>query len=332
MCVKGTLLPGAIIDGGSGINLMPEHVMQALGLEISRPAQFTVQLADQRSITPVGVLDLIPIEIQGNTFSISFIVIRLPNLQGGFPLLLGRPWLRSVKALHDWGSDQLWITLPGLPNHKLNLEEGMDPSAQTTSFSVQSETLSPSTPLLEVDEEDASLLQWLDAMPSASCHMLSVQSMQTNQPQASGLSSVAPPNEVAMALSSLAPLGDVAVALSSPTQEGAQVTQVPGPKTPNSWAPESDPLKPRHSTITPTENSSSPSTDESFESIGLGEPITSRHRGKRQTLSPLQRDSDPPLTLIPPTPASTPVPSSPLPMEDIPQAWLEERIGDFPID
>ena len=104
---------------------------------------------------------------------------------------------------------------------------------------------------------------------------------------------------------------------------------LPGPKTPTSWAPESDPIKPRHSTITPTENSSSPFTDESFESIGLGEPITSRHRGKRQTPSPLQRDSDPPLTLIPPTPAATPVSSSPLPMEDIPQAWLEERIGDF---
>ncbi|MCO5561546.1 hypothetical protein L7F22_015166 [Adiantum nelumboides] len=45
---------GVIVDGGSGINLMPEFTMIALGLQPTRPAPFTVTLADQR--TKIGLL------------------------------------------------------------------------------------------------------------------------------------------------------------------------------------------------------------------------------------------------------------------------------------
>ena len=66
--VSGTLLQGAIVDGGSGINLMPEYTMIALGLQTTRPANFSVTLADQRSVPPIGIVENVGLEIQGVTF------------------------------------------------------------------------------------------------------------------------------------------------------------------------------------------------------------------------------------------------------------------------
>ena len=107
------------------------------------------------------------------------------------------------------------------------------------------------------------------------------------------------------------------------------MAQVSGPKALETLAPGIGSQESTH-----TNNSSSievsSSVSESFQSFGLGELITSRHRGKRPTSSSLQKDASQDLTLIPSTPAPTPASSSSLPMEDIPPAWLEERIGDFP--
>ena len=107
------ILRGVIINGGSGINLMPKHTMLDLGLQITRPANFSVTMADQHSVVPVGLIEQLPVQIQGSSFIMDFVVLRLPRLPGSFPLLIGRPWLRHVRAIHDWGQDQFWIIPQG---------------------------------------------------------------------------------------------------------------------------------------------------------------------------------------------------------------------------
>ncbi|MCO5548463.1 hypothetical protein L7F22_001921 [Adiantum nelumboides] len=76
---------------------MPKFTMLALGLKPTRPAPFTVTLVDQRTVYPLDIVDKVPLQVQDFTFSLDFVVVRLPQVEGGFPLLIGRPWLQHTK-------------------------------------------------------------------------------------------------------------------------------------------------------------------------------------------------------------------------------------------
>ena len=72
---------------------MPASTMAELGLAITKEATFSVTLADQRSIKPVGIVEQVPLVIQGHTFFLDFVVVQLSARTGGFPVLIGQPWL-----------------------------------------------------------------------------------------------------------------------------------------------------------------------------------------------------------------------------------------------
>lgn len=53
-------LHGVLVNGGSGINLMHEHTMQDLSLQITRPANFSITMTDQHYVSPVGLMEPLP--------------------------------------------------------------------------------------------------------------------------------------------------------------------------------------------------------------------------------------------------------------------------------
>ncbi|MCO5548193.1 hypothetical protein L7F22_001651 [Adiantum nelumboides] len=168
--VLGKKFSGVIVDGGSGINLMPEFTMLALGLQPTRPAPFTVTLADQRIVYPLGVVEKVALQVQDFTFKLDFVVVRLPQVEGGFPLLIDQPWLRHTKALHDWGSNSMWISNAGGSCQSIKLEEGIDPSITQSALAIQSASDTP--PPHSSDDE---LLEWLAATEGISCYGIAVQ-------------------------------------------------------------------------------------------------------------------------------------------------------------
>ena len=293
--IAGTLLPGAIVDGGSGINLMPEYTMVALGLQTTRPAHFSVTLADQRSVSPVGIVEKVPLEIQGFTFLLDFVVVRLPKVPGGFPLLIGRPWLRHAKAIHDWGSDQLWIFPQDSPRKELILEPDIDPSAQGASLNIHPST-DAQDPVPE-HSEDTELIDWMEAAESISCLMVlitepSEESSEELEPLGSTLttSSVAQREPTTTEPKEAVGLGEPepieAVGLGEPITDRRR-----GKKSPHTGLP-------LHSSSDP---SSSP-------------------------------DPSLPPTPIPSTQPSPVSATNDLPFEELPAGWLQEKYGDFPID
>jgi hypothetical protein len=44
--------------------------------------------------------------VQGHVFTISVVIMDLPGKEA-YPLLLGRPWLRSARMKHDWQKNVL---------------------------------------------------------------------------------------------------------------------------------------------------------------------------------------------------------------------------------
>ena len=117
----GQTLTNVLVDGGSGVNVMSNHVRQALGLPQPRSARFILRMANDAPVTPLGILTMVDITIHGVSTPATFVIIEMPH-NSSFPVILGRPWLRDMQAIHDWTRNQIhicepsrWFTSTGKP-------------------------------------------------------------------------------------------------------------------------------------------------------------------------------------------------------------------------
>ena len=100
---------GVLLDGGSGVNIIPESTCRSLNLLKWDPAPFQVKMADQRRVQPLGILRKLQISVGGLPFLANFVVLRLENSDCSYPMMLGRPWLRAAKVKQLWGTDTIVI-------------------------------------------------------------------------------------------------------------------------------------------------------------------------------------------------------------------------------
>lgn len=67
-------------------------------------APFKLRMADHTISEPLGMVDKVPIRVGGVKFEASFLFL---DVGEAYNMLLGRPWLRTTNAVHDWGTDEL---------------------------------------------------------------------------------------------------------------------------------------------------------------------------------------------------------------------------------
>ena len=99
--VKGKEITGTIIDGGSGVNVISRRTCDNLGIREWESCPFWLRMADTSSVRPTGLIRDLEVTIGGHAFRISAVVLQL-NVQGAYPLLLGRPWLRTAHIKQNW--------------------------------------------------------------------------------------------------------------------------------------------------------------------------------------------------------------------------------------
>ena len=104
--VKGKEIPGTIIDGGSGVNVISRQTCDNLGIREWEPCPFWLRMADTSSVRPTGLIRDLEVTIGGHVFRISAVVLQL-NVQGAYPLLLGRPWLRTAHIKQNWQKNMI---------------------------------------------------------------------------------------------------------------------------------------------------------------------------------------------------------------------------------
>ena len=108
--VVDKVVPKVLVDGGSGLNIMPEHTLKQLGLQLTGPSPFIINMANQTSSVPLGMIKDCRIQTGGEEYIVTFHVIKMHSTKDTFPILLGRPWLRMADAVVDWGGDMPSIT------------------------------------------------------------------------------------------------------------------------------------------------------------------------------------------------------------------------------
>lgn len=111
-----------LIDGGSCLNLMPERMIGRLGMEIVKDDSIVIKCADGNYSTLPGFVYM--------KFTVATVetIMQVSVVKGNtsYNLLLGRPWLRKVKAIGMYEFDEYWIKDRFGNEHKL---EAISPPA-----------------------------------------------------------------------------------------------------------------------------------------------------------------------------------------------------------
>ncbi|GJT72993.1 reverse transcriptase domain-containing protein [Tanacetum coccineum] len=98
----------ALADSGASINLLPHSIYKKLELEALTPTRMTLELANRSITHPMGIAKDVVVRVDGFTFLADFVVVNFePDPR--VPIILGRPFLRTAKALIDLYKETLTL-------------------------------------------------------------------------------------------------------------------------------------------------------------------------------------------------------------------------------
>ncbi|GKD09217.1 reverse transcriptase domain-containing protein, partial [Tanacetum coccineum] len=96
----------ALADLGASINLMPLSVWKKLSLPELTPTRMTLELANRSFAYPIGVAEDVFVKVGKFHFLADFVVVDY-DVDPRVPLILGRPFLRTARALIDVHGEEL---------------------------------------------------------------------------------------------------------------------------------------------------------------------------------------------------------------------------------
>ncbi|XP_027338257.1 uncharacterized protein LOC113852214 [Abrus precatorius] len=106
-CLIGRLIVDrALADLGASINLMPYSVFKKLGLGEPRPTRMSIQLADRSIKYPRGIIEDVLVKVDKFIFPVDFVILDMDE-DTKVPLILGRPFLATAKAIIDVSDGKL---------------------------------------------------------------------------------------------------------------------------------------------------------------------------------------------------------------------------------
>ncbi|XP_047150315.1 uncharacterized protein LOC124822364 [Vigna umbellata] len=108
-CTIGNIFVGkAIIDLGSSINLMPLSMFEKIeGLEL-KPTRMTLQLVDISLKYPYCVVEDVLVKVDKFLFLLDFVIMEMEE-DVNVPLILGRPFMKTVRVLIDVENGKLKV-------------------------------------------------------------------------------------------------------------------------------------------------------------------------------------------------------------------------------
>ena len=108
--VVDKMVMNVLVDGGNGLNILPEHTMMKLGLSLTGPSPFVINMANQNPAVPLGMIKDCRLSAGGEEYIVILHVIKMHNNKDNFPILLRKPWLRMANTIVDWGGIKASMT------------------------------------------------------------------------------------------------------------------------------------------------------------------------------------------------------------------------------
>ncbi|KAK5835643.1 hypothetical protein PVK06_011337 [Gossypium arboreum] len=112
-CLIGSLnVEKALADLGASINLMPYKMFKQLGLGVPTPTRMSIQLANRSVKYPRGIIEDVLVKLDKFIFPIDFVVLDMDE-DVEVPLILGRSFLATARAVIDVGDGKLALRIGG---------------------------------------------------------------------------------------------------------------------------------------------------------------------------------------------------------------------------
>ncbi|CAJ2652694.1 unnamed protein product [Trifolium pratense] len=113
-CSIGNISVGrALCDLGASINLMPLSMMKKIPGAVAKPTRMQLSLADRSIVHPYGILHDVLVRVAEFVFSADFVILDMEDDAEVEPLLLGRPFLATGRALIDVEMGELMLRTHG---------------------------------------------------------------------------------------------------------------------------------------------------------------------------------------------------------------------------
>jgi hypothetical protein len=97
------------LDGGFKVDIIIRGLRVQLGLSKSKLAPYNLHIAHQTIVKSLSLIKDLKIHVHGVPYTVTIIVIKNNVLNSTHSMLLGRPWLKDAKIVHDWGINTIII-------------------------------------------------------------------------------------------------------------------------------------------------------------------------------------------------------------------------------
>ncbi|GJY24895.1 reverse transcriptase domain-containing protein [Tanacetum coccineum] len=98
----------SLADSGASVNLMPLSIHEKLGIGPLKPTQMTLELANRFVTFPMGIAEDVIVKVENYNFLADFVIVDF-EADPRVPIILGRPFLRTARALMDLYEEKLTL-------------------------------------------------------------------------------------------------------------------------------------------------------------------------------------------------------------------------------
>ncbi|KAK8690743.1 hypothetical protein V6N13_074270 [Hibiscus sabdariffa] len=102
----------ALCDPGASIKLIPKSVFRKLGIGVAKPTTVMLQLDDHSYVQPEGKIEDILVQVDKFTFPADFLILDC-EVDEHAPIILGRPFLSTSRAIIDFDKDEIIFKVDG---------------------------------------------------------------------------------------------------------------------------------------------------------------------------------------------------------------------------
>ena len=107
--IEGKTFTQSLLDTGASVNILPKRVYDICPLGELQPLFIELSLADGSVRRPHGVVEDVIVKVENCYFSVDFIIVDMKSTKDltDSPIILGRPFLATEKAITDWGKGEV---------------------------------------------------------------------------------------------------------------------------------------------------------------------------------------------------------------------------------
>ena len=107
--IGGMTFTRSLLDTGASINIFPKAVYDRHHVGELQHFLIELCLADGSVRNPHGIVEDVIVRIEGCYFLVDFLVVDMKIIKelSQAPIILGRPFLATVKAVTDWGKGEV---------------------------------------------------------------------------------------------------------------------------------------------------------------------------------------------------------------------------------